>query len=180
LERVEKGLHGFRHAAVAVHEFLERAVDLNSGYALKYGIKLVLDSAPHDVYMWVDGDRLLQVVTNLLSNAAKFSPPGESVVVAAEASESHVRILVKDRGPGISPEFRNRIFQRFAQADSLDQRRRSGSGLGLSISKALVERMAGEIGFESQPGSGAVFYVTVPRSCGVAVPQREQHAAGTG
>ena len=180
LERVEKGLHGFRHTAVAVPEFLERAVDLNSGYALKYGIKLVLESAPREVYMWVDGDRLLQVVTNLLSNAAKFSPPGESVLVAAEASESHVRILVKDRGPGIAPEFRNRIFQRFAQADSLDQRRRSGSGLGLSISKALIERMAGEIGFESQPGSGAVFYVTVPRSCGVAVPQREQHAAGTG
>ena len=180
LERVEKGLHGFRHAAVAVHEFLERAVELNSGYALKYGIKLVLESAPRDVYMWVDSDRLLQVVTNLLSNAAKFSPPGESVVGAAEASESHVRILVRDRGPGIAPEFRNRIFQRFAQADSLDQRRRSGSGLGLSISKALIERMAGEIGFESQPGSGAVFYVTVPRSCGVVVTQREQHATGTG
>jgi PAS domain S-box-containing protein len=180
LERVEKGLHGFRHAAVGVHEFLERAIELNSGYALKYGIKLVLENAPREVYMWIDADRLLQVITNLLSNAAKFSPPGESVMVAVETSESHVRILVKDRGPGIAPEFRNRIFQRFAQADSLDQRRRSGSGLGLSISKALIERMAGEIGFESQPGSGAVFFVTVPRSCGVALAQREQRAASTG
>ncbi len=179
LERVEKGLHGFRHTAVAVREFLERAVELNSAYALKYGVKLVLETAPHEVYMWVDADRLLQVVTNLLSNAAKFSPAGESVVVASETNESHVRILVKDRGPGIAPEFRGRIFQRFAQADSLDQRRRSGSGLGLSISKALIERMAGEIGFNSDPGSGAVFFVTVPRSSGVVTPQREEHATGT-
>jgi len=61
-------------------------------------------------------------------------------------------------------EFRNKIFQRFAQADSLDRRQRSGSGLGLSISKALMERMSGEIGFESRPGDGTVFYVTLPRA----------------
>ena len=178
LERVEKGLHDFRHAAVGVRDFLERAVELNSAYALKYGVKLALDSTPHEIYMWVDSDRLLQVVTNLLSNAAKFSPAGESVVVAAEANDSHVRILVKDKGPGIAPEFRSRIFQRFAQADSLDQRRRTGSGLGLSISKALIERMAGEIGFASEAGSGTVFFVTVPRSSGLVTPQREQ-ATGT-
>jgi signal transduction histidine kinase len=111
-----------------------------------------------------------------MSNAAKHSPPSESVLVAVEASESHVRILVKDRGPGVAPEFRGRIFQRFAQADTMDSRRRSGSGLGLSISKALIERMAGEIGYYSQPGSGAVFYVSVPRTCGEGTTQREQRA----
>jgi PAS domain S-box-containing protein len=175
LERVEKGLHGFRYAAVPVLEFLERTIELNSAYALKYGVKLALESAPRGVCMWVDADRLLQVLTNLLSNAAKFSPPGEAVLVAAQASESHVRLVVRDRGPGVAPEFRSRIFQRFAQADSLDQRLRTGSGLGLSISKALIERMAGEIGFESEAGSGAVFYVSVPRTSGVSAPQREQH-----
>jgi signal transduction histidine kinase len=136
----------------------------------------VLESAPQDLYMWVDSDRLLQVVTNLLSNASKFSPPGESVVLGAEASESHVRIMVRDRGPGVAPEFRGRIFQRFAQAESLDQRRRSGSGLGLSISKALIERMAGEIGYESAEGAGTVFFVSVPRTAGVGTPHREQRA----
>jgi PAS domain S-box-containing protein len=180
LERVEKGLHGFRYASVPVGQFLERAVELNSAYALKYGVTLALESAPREAYMWVDPDRLLQVVTNLMSNAAKFSPPGESVLVSAEASESHIRISVKDRGPGVAPEFRGRIFQRFAQADSMDRRRRSGSGLGLSISKALIERMAGEIGYHSQPEAGAVFYVSVPRTSGEGVSQREQHAQTPG
>jgi PAS domain S-box-containing protein len=176
LERVEKGLHDFRYASVPVGEFLDRAIELNSAYALKYGVKLALESPPPDVNVWVDADRLLQVLTNLMSNAAKHSPPSESVLVAVEASESHVRILVKDRGPGVAPEFRGRIFQRFAQADTMDSRRRSGSGLGLSISKALIERMAGEIGYYSQPGSGAVFYVSVPRTCGEGTTQREQRA----
>jgi signal transduction histidine kinase len=130
--------------------------------------------------MWVDADRLMQVVTNLMSNAAKFSPSGESVLVKTEANESHVRIWVKDRGPGVAPEFHSRIFQRFAQADSTDRRRRSGSGLGLSISKALIERMAGEIGYDSQPGSGAVFYVSVPRTCAEGAPQQEERAQAPG
>jgi signal transduction histidine kinase len=98
-------------------------------------------------------------------------------VVAADADESHVRLLVRDRGPGVPSEFRQRIFQRFAQADSLDERQRSGSGVGLSISKALVERMAGEIGYRSDPGVGTEFYVIVPRSCGASSQQRTQRAS---
>jgi signal transduction histidine kinase len=136
-------------------------------------VKLALESPPPDVNVWVDADRLLQVLTNLMSNAAKHSPPSESVLVAVEASESHVRILVKDRGPGVAPEFRGRIFQRFAQADTMDSRRRSGSGLGLSISKALIERMARDLAYYPHPGPWAVFYVRVPRPCGDGTTQRE-------
>jgi signal transduction histidine kinase len=116
------------------------------------------------VFLWADADRLMQVITNLISNATKFSPQGETVRVSAEATELDVRILVKDSGPGVPPEFRNKMFQRFAQAESLDRRQRSGSGLGLSISKALMERMSGDIGFESKPGEGTVFYLTLPRA----------------
>lgn len=177
LERVEKGLHDFRYAAVSVREFLERAIELNSGYGLRYGVRLELAEIASDIYMWVDTDRLMQVITNLLSNAAKFSPTGESIVVAADADETHVRLLVRDRGPGVPPEFRQRIFQRFAQADSLDERQRSGSGLGLSISKALVERMAGEIGYRSDPGVGTEFFVVVPRACGAGVLQHRTQQA---
>jgi len=70
---------------------------------------------------------------------------------------------------GVPADFRNRIFQRFAQAETLDRRQRSGSGLGLSISKALMDRMSGEIGFESKPGEGTVFYVTLPRANSMGV-----------
>jgi PAS domain S-box-containing protein len=171
LERVEKGLHDFRFAAVAVGEFMTRAVELNSAYAMRFSVNLTLGECPPDVYLWADADRLMQVITNLISNAAKFSPAGETVRVSAEATDSQVRLLVKDRGPGVPSEFRNKIFQRFAQADSLDRRQRSGSGLGLSISKALMERMSGEIGFESKPKQGTTFYVTLPRANSAGVVQ---------
>ncbi|PWT73487.1 MAG: hypothetical protein C5B46_05325 [Proteobacteria bacterium] len=171
LERVEKGLHDFRYAAVPVREFLERAIELNSGYGLRYQVNLELADIPSDIYMWIDADRLMQVITNLLSNAAKFSPTHGTVMVAAHVEDNHVRLVVRDRGPGIPPEFRQRIFQRFAQADTLDERQRNGSGLGLSISKALVERMAGEIGYRSDAGMGTEFYVIVPRSCGESAAQ---------
>jgi PAS domain S-box-containing protein len=164
LERVEKGLHDFSYGAVLVNEFLARAVELNSAYTMRLSVGLTLDECPAEIYLWADADRLMQVVTNLISNAAKFSPHGEMVRVSAEATDLEVRILVKDRGPGVPSEFRSRIFQRFAQADSLDRRQRTGSGLGLSISKALMERMSGDIGFESQPGGGTVFYVRLPRA----------------
>jgi len=114
----------------------------------------------------------MQVITNLISNAIKFSPQGETVRVCAEATDYDVRILVKDRGPGVPPEFRNRIFQRFAQAETLDRRQRTGSGLGLSISKALMERMSGDIGFDCKPGEGTVFYVTLPRAGSGEMPQQ--------
>jgi signal transduction histidine kinase len=172
LERVEKGLHDFSYGAVLVSEFLARAVELNSAYTMRLSVGLTLDECPADIYLWADADRLMQVVTNLISNAAKFSPHGEMVRVSAEATDLDVRILVKDRGPGVPPEFRSRIFQRFAQADSLDRRQRMGSGLGLSISKALMERMSGDITFESKPGEGTVFYLTLPRANSTGVLQR--------
>jgi len=139
---------------------------------MRFSVGLVLGECPPDVYLWADPDRLMQVVTNLISNAAKFSPQGEAVRVSAEATDFDVRILIQDRGPGVPPEFRSRIFQRFAQADSLDRRQRTGSGLGLSISKALMERMSGDIGFESKPGEGTVFYVTLPRAGSTGLAQR--------
>jgi len=172
LERVEKGLHDFSYGAVLVNEFLARAVELNSAYAMRLSVGLTLDECPAEIYVWADADRLMQVVTNLISNAAKFSPHGEMVRVSAQATDLEVRILVKDRGPGVPPEFRSRIFQRFAQADSLDRRQRTGSGLGLSISKALMERMSGDITFDSKPGEGTVFYLTLPRANSTGVLQR--------
>ena len=178
LERVEKGLHDFRYAAVSAREFLERAIELNSGYALKHSVKLALGETPLDAFMWVDKDRLVQVLSNLISNAVKFSPTDETVIVAAEASDTHIRILVRDRGPGVPPEFGQRIFQRFAQAETLDGRQRAGSGLGLSISKVLVERMAGQIGYRSEPGVGTEFYVSVPRAWGAGNPRQVRTEAG--
>ncbi|MCR5873846.1 ATP-binding protein [Phenylobacterium sp. J426] len=110
-----------------------------------------------------DPDRLVQVATNLISNAVKFSDAGGTVRVRLRAEGPRVRLSVKDDGAGIPPDFHDRIFGRFAQADSSDTRQKGGTGLGLAISKEIVERHGGRIWFESPPGEGATFHVELPR-----------------
>jgi signal transduction histidine kinase len=110
----------------------------------------------------VDSDRLTQVITNLLSNAMKFSPPGQVVDVKVTRGGIGVRVEVCDHGPGVPEDFRSRIFQKFSQADSSDTRQNGGSGLGLSISRLLVEKMGGTMGFLSEAGAGATFFFELP------------------
>ncbi len=102
------------------------------------------------------------MVTNLLSNAMKFSPAGGTVEVHVLRGGLGVRVEVRDRGPGIPEEFRNRIFQKFSQADSSDTRQKGGTGLGLNISRAIVERLGGSIGFDTEAGTGTTFYFELP------------------
>jgi signal transduction histidine kinase len=113
-------------------------------------------------YVWADSHRLMQVLTNLLSNAAKFSPAGSKVVIGTSYVENYVRISVTDQGPGIPEEFQLQIFQKFAQADSRDNRQKGGTGLGLSIAKSLIERMNGRISFNTKPGIGTSFFIDIP------------------
>ncbi len=117
---------------------------------------------PADGTVSGDTDRLTQVFTNLLSNAAKFSPSGDQVDIRAEQHGSNLRVSVIDHGPGIPDEFRTTIFQKFAQADSKDNRRKGGTGLGLSIARSIVEKHGGTMSFDSVPGSGASFHVDLP------------------
>ena len=109
-----------------------------------------------------DEHRLLQVFANLISNAVKYSPAGGTVDVAVCRHGNHFRVSVKDSGRGIPTDFRSRIFQRFAQADSSDTREKGGTGLGLSITKAIVERHGGSIDFASEEGAGAEFFFDLP------------------
>jgi CheY-like chemotaxis protein len=127
----------------------------------------------------VDSDRLIQVLTNLLSNAAKFSPKGEVVTVSVGRSEGRFRIAVSDRGPGIPPEFRDRIFQKFSQADSSDRRAKGGTGLGLSISKAIVENHGGSLSFSTETGKGSTFFIDLPEQI-PAPPAAVSPARGAG
>lgn len=110
----------------------------------------------------VDKARFLQVLTNLVGNAIKFSPAGGAVTVRVEDINLRLRISVQDQGPGITESFRVRIFDRFAQDDSSDTRKKPGTGLGLAISKELTEQMGGIIGFDSAPGQGSCFWVEFP------------------
>jgi signal transduction histidine kinase len=141
---------------------IDLAVRHNQPYAAKYGVRLRQVERCEGVNVDVDSLRLLQVMSNLLSNACKFSPPESFVDVAVGRTHDTVRISVADSGPGIAESFREVIFEKFSQADSSDTRARGGTGLGLAISKELVERMGGVIGFESVQGEGATFFVDLP------------------
>jgi signal transduction histidine kinase len=116
-----------------------------------------------------DPDRLMQVVTNLLSNAAKFSPPGADVLIRLLPRETTLRIEVEDSGPGIPETFREHIFEKFAQADASPARRFEGTGLGLSIARKLIEAMGGSIGFTTVVGRGTIFHLELPRTAAESI-----------
>ncbi|MHB0818301.1 PAS domain S-box protein [Stutzerimonas stutzeri] len=162
IDKLYAGKMRFRLALQPLQPLLEQAMRNNQGYASSYTVTIRLGECP-PAQVRVDTMRLVQVLSNLLSNAAKFSPAGESIDLFAESvAEDRVRISVRDRGPGIADSFRERIFSKFAQADSSDTRQQGGTGLGLAISKELIEHMDGQIGFDSSPGAGACFWLELP------------------
>lgn len=162
IEKIESGKLEFKLQPQFLATLLQQAVDGTRDYAHPYNVTLDLVNHAPEARVNVDADRFIQVMVNLLSNAAKFSPRDHSVTVAAEHRGDRVRVSVADHGKGIPAEFQSHIFEKFAQADSSDTRAKSGTGLGLSITKAIVERMGGTIGFVTQEEFGTTFYVDLP------------------
>ncbi len=111
-----------------------------------------------------DAMRFQQIMANLLSNAAKFSPAGSVVKVRSLLKDGQIRIEVEDEGPGIPTEFKAHIFEKFSQADGADSRQSEGTGLGLSIVKELTEHMAGQVGFYNLSPKGSCFYLNFPQA----------------
>ncbi|HEU0070352.1 MAG TPA: ATP-binding protein [Alphaproteobacteria bacterium] len=169
IEKIESGKMEFQMKRQPLAPLLKQAVESTADYGVQYGVTFKLSDEAHGIGVDVDGDRLIQVMANLLSNAAKFSPQGGVVEVAAVLTGRNVRISVADKGKGIPAEFHDRIFQKFAQADSSDTRQKGGTGLGLSIVKAMVEHMGGQVGFESVPEQGTTFFVDLPAANASAI-----------
>lgn len=162
IEKIDSGRMKFAFETQALASLMLQAVDANRAYASALDVSIELAPMPQSIEVSVDSGRFLQVMSNLLSNAAKFSPKGGTVEVAVGVMGRDVRISVTDHGPGIPEEFQARIFQRFSQADSSDTRSRGGTGLGLAITKSIVERMGGRIGFDTRAGDGTTFFVDLP------------------
>src|SRR5262249_5936833 len=150
LQRIESGTMTFNLRPLQLHALLEQAIEASQAHASQLGVKLRLGAVPPLAHVRVDGDRMMQVMTNLLSNAAKFSPRGETVAGQGTRHRGRLRVEVTDHGLGVPPHFRGRIFEKFAQAQPSTAP--GGSGLGLSITKAIVETMGGDVGFESESG----------------------------
>jgi len=146
---------------IMLSDVITAALHVSEGYAERYAVKFVAAPLQPDAVVNADRGRLLQILANLLSNAAKFSPAGESVTVSTVSNGDRIRIDIIDRGPGIPPAFRERIFQRFSQLESGAARQRGGTGLGLCISKSLADAMNMRLSFDSEVGQGTTFHLHI-------------------
>jgi PAS domain S-box-containing protein len=160
---IDAGKLTLQMSIVPLAVLLQQSAEANAGFAEKCGVRFLLEPISASDRVMADPDRLMQVVANLLSNAAKFSPAGAEVVIRVRSGPASMRIEVQDSGAGIPEEFQAHIFEKFAQADASATRRFEGTGLGLSIARKLVEAMGGSIGFTSVVDQGTVFYVELPR-----------------
>jgi PAS domain S-box-containing protein len=141
---------------------VEEAVLANMASADKYGVRFHIECPDRSLAAWVDPKRLQQVMTNLLTNAVKFAEKGSRVDVAVEGHAENVRISVANDGDGIPEAFRDQLFKPFAQASPSAPPARGGTGLGLNITKQIVEQTGGKIGFDSTEGGRTTFWFTVP------------------
>jgi len=141
---------------------IKNVIEENIGFAKKLHVEIILKESPDSLFVFADAERINQVVTNLLSNAAKYSPDGETVEVSILKKNDRIRLEVRDHGPGIDKDFHDKVFQKFSQGDTSDSRFQYGSGLGLCIAKLIIEKHHGKIGFETEIGAGTVFWFELP------------------
>ena len=157
LQKIESGKFDLFPTHVVIENIISSVV--SELHLMAAGVQVVLvKNIESDAGITVDVMRISQVLTNLLANAIKFSPPGSQIQISSTLQENRLRVSVIDHGPGIDSKQIPKLFKRFQQLDSSDSRRYSGTGLGLAISKAIIEQHNGIIGVDSEPGKGSTFW----------------------
>lgn len=162
--KLDSGHMSFHLQEVELMPVVEQSIEATSEYGNQHDIRFDLDETAPGARVLVDPDRMIQVLTNVLSNAVRFSTAGDVVKVRVCRHNGLLRVAVADSGPGISEEFRDQVFEPFARADEAGWRHRSGTGLGMSISKAIIEELGGAISFDTEVGVGTTFHIDIPDS----------------
>ncbi len=163
IQKIESGKMQFHYERFPLMPFLEQVLREHAPYGEQHEVKFVITDTIEMANLRTDKARLTQVIGNLLSNAAKFSPPGATVeITVSHQHNDFLRISVTDVGPGIPKESLPSVFEQFTQVDSSDTRKKGGTGLGLAITKSIMEKLGGAIGVISEPGKGSTFYVDFP------------------
>lgn len=162
IEKIESGKMQFDLRRMPLGPLIARTATANRAFGADRGVEIVTEMPPWPISVMGDPDRLEQLLTNLVSNAVKHSPDSAPVCLALLTKNGRARIEVRDRGAGVPAEFRDRIFGKFAMADSSDSRARGGTGLGLAIAREIGERHDGTVGFVDREGGGSVFFFELP------------------
>jgi signal transduction histidine kinase len=170
-QKIEAGEMSYNFDQVDVRALVTEAIGANTGYADSLGVTIQADlPRPDAVQVFGDESRLMQVMANMISNALKFSPDGGQVIIGYENHGAQVRIFVEDQGEGIAPNSKKKVFDRFSQLDSSDQRKVGGTGLGMNISKQIIDQHNGDIDYVSEPGNGTIFFITLDVYDPLSVP----------
>ena len=161
IERISSGNAELHSTLFPAQALLDRAVSLQQAAALKTSLRFTMEG--NGIEVWADPDRVLQALSNLVSNAIKFSPPGGRIDLTARLLDSdEAGFEIRDQGRGIPPDKLETIFERFEQVDASDSRAMGGTGLGLAISRSIITQHGGRIWASSPPGEGATFHFTLP------------------
>lgn len=151
-------------APCSVDYLMRRAIQENSVYGERYDVRFVYNQQSQTTAILCDPERVLQILANFMSNAAKFSQKGQLVTLSVQETLTSVRLCVEDDGIGIPDQYKDNIFKKFGHVASAANKKIEGTGLGLYISKEMAESMGGSVGFESEYGKGSVFWCAFPRA----------------
>ncbi len=162
LSRADAGELALTYDLVSVQDLVDQAIKAYRPQASKKDIRFRVEASPDIPEVNIDPDRMAQVLSNLLSNALRYTPEGGEITLSTKHSTGEVEIRVRDSGPGIDPAELPNIFDRFYRTDKSRQRESGGSGLGLAIAKSIVEGHGGRIWAESEPGEGTTIVIALP------------------
>lgn len=164
INKLESGKMDFDFKAIDINELCQKACDNNQTYAHKFSVSLVHADSPTPVIAMADEQRLLQALTNLISNAIKYSFENGTVTIRCDKKQSIVKISVVDHGVGIPTEYQDRLFEKFTQAKQPVRKKVPSTGLGLAIVKSIVEAHQGRVYFDKTEDQGTTFYIELPLS----------------